>query len=282
MVTVEQTGLVKFYGKAWQLTQSNIFSAAMLVCVTNALVAPVRQTIVESGLLAGLGQGFGVSWGLWLSFALAVRLGFRAYETQASAADLAFAGVSVAIAALPVTGLASVAATLLGLWAAFSRRSGPELRASALILLAISVNLLWAKVMMLVLAGPIEALDAYAVSVIRQLPAHGNIVALASGQGRMVIMAGCTSVANASLALLLWLAVTRSARPVPKPGEWRLAAAVFLTVVAINTTRLCLMASSSEQIVFWHETTGEAIATILVTASALAWALWGVRREIFA
>jgi hypothetical protein len=115
----------------------------------------------------------------------------------------------------------------------------------------------------------------------RGVAVHGNVVDFVHGGERVAILSGCTSVANASLALLLWLAITRSVRPKPVSSEFIYAAAVFVTVVAINLARLSLVAGSRADWAYWHGPVGDGLVDALITASALAWAVVGVRREIF-
>jgi hypothetical protein len=263
------------------VTRGRLLAAASLILMANGLAELVKAAVVGQGFWGAAPLGFGVSWAVWLSLALQVRLALKAEPVPARRVDWIVAVVAVAVAAWPVSGLASAGATLLGGWLLLDPASGDRLKASAAILVALAINLMWSKVLLMLFARPIENLDAGMVGLIRGVPVHGNVVDFVHGGERVAILSGCTSVANASLALLLWLAVTRSARPKPVIGELGYAAAVFVTVVVINLARLALVAGSRADWAFWHGPVGDSLVDALITASALAWALVGARRELF-
>ncbi len=265
----------------WLPGREQLFTGVMLVCVANAVAVMVKESVAAGDILNAAMAGFGVSWAFWVALVLAARLGLKAEAAPASRADLGVAAVGLLLAAWPVVGLASLAATLMSVWILWDRRSDPKLRAMALILIAMAVNLLWARLMMLVFARPIEAFDAFWVGLIGGVPVHGNVVGMEGGGDHVAIMAACTSVANGSLALLLWLAVTRSFRPVPARSELVIGAALFLTVMVINIGRLWLEIQNRAQLHFWHGPSGASVIVALITAAALGWAFFGVRREAF-
>jgi exosortase/archaeosortase family protein len=90
----------------------------------------------------------------------------------------------------------------------------------------------------------------------------------------------CTSYANASLALLLWLVVTRSMRPRPVRSEWLYLALVFVSVLALNSIRLALIVRSRAMYVLYHGPFGETLFNALMIAATLAVTAYGLRREL--
>jgi hypothetical protein len=267
---------------AWALTRGRLLAAVVLITQANALAELIKASLAAQGFVGSAVEGFGVSWAVWLSLFLGVRLALKAPPEPARRIDWAVALAAVFIAAWPVTGLASAGATLAATWFIADSRSSPTLRGAALVLLALAINLMWSKFLLMVFARPIEGVDAFWVHLIRGVQVHGNVMDFVGGQDRVAILSGCTSVANASLALLLWLAITRTFRPQPLLSELWLAGGLFLTVVVINTARLCLVVESRAALAYWHGPVGDAIVTALITAAALAWAFVGVRREILA
>ena len=252
----------------------------MLIVMANALAELVKATVTTDGLLGALPVGLGVSWAVWLSLGLGVRLALTAEPAPARALDWTVAAIGIAFAAAPITGLASAGATLIGAWFLIDRRADDRLKAAAAVLVALAINLMWSKLLLMLFARPIENLDAGVVGLVRGVAVHGNVIDFVHGDERVAVLSGCTSVANASLALLLWLAVTRSVRPKPVASEFGYAVCVFVTIVVINLARLSLVADSRAAWAYWHGPVGDSLVDALITASALAWAFFGVRREI--
>jgi hypothetical protein len=139
---------------------------------------------------------------------------------------------------------------------------------------------LWAHFIPILFSGPLERLDLHAVTLLTGGAAKGNYMDYRHGPGGIIVAWGCTSFANASFALLLWMALTRTLRPMPKSGEWRNLAAVFMTIFAINTVRLALMGQSVETYQRLHGATGNFWLSMLLFGATLAWCLFGLRHEL--
>jgi exosortase/archaeosortase family protein len=145
---------------------------------------------------------------------------------------------------------------------------------------AISVQLLWSRVLMLLFTRPIASLDAWLVGLILRQPVHGTTVTFVDGSHVMSILAACTSVENASVALVLFVAVARSFRPTPARSELLALAGVFLSVVAVNLARLALMGQNMAMFRLMHDGVGADVTNAVITTIGLAWAVGNVRREI--
>lgn len=263
------------------VTQAQIFSALSVLAIANATVNRAKDTIASSGWGTAILDGLGHSWAMWIASALGIALSLRAEPTRATRSDLAVGAGCLLLIALPVKELGAVAATAIAIW--FLIRPGVPVRmaGASVIMIAVAVNLLWTPAAMLVLARPLAFVDAHLVGLMAATPAHGNMVGFVHGDGGMVIVAGCTSVANASLALLMWIAIARSVRPQSRPGDILIGAAIFLTVVAINVGRLALMAQDKQTFELVHGPVGAAICNLLITAAGLAWTAFDVRHELF-
>ncbi|HEX3918814.1 MAG TPA: hypothetical protein VHW60_15865 [Caulobacteraceae bacterium] len=254
-----------------------------MLAIANATIGEAVQEAAADGWLNAAIDGFGCSWAFWLATGLAVRLALRAAPAPASGWDLAVGAASLAVVALPADHIAScIAAPLAGAW--FAWRAGPDdprLRAGALLLAALAADLVWVNAAMVVAGAPIEALDARASAWFTGAVVHGNAIAFLHGGGGFYVARGCTSINNIALALLLWFAVTRSARPRMRRGDLAVAAALALSVAALNTGRLALMSLNAQTFHLAHGATGSPIFDAAVTTVSLAWALWDVRKELF-
>jgi hypothetical protein len=261
-------------------TQGQIYAICILTLIANAVAKAVVAAFAP-GLATALAQGLGFSWAFWLACALCLRLALIAEPRPASRADWWVAGACVVAAATPVGPLSSVAATALGFWLVFRRSPEAHLRAAGMVLLAIAVNLLWGRLLMMVFAADIESLDAGLVGLIVHTPVHDNMVRLLDGH-RMIIVEGCTSVQNASIGLMMFVAIVRTFRVAPRRSELLYLGAVFVLVVAVNDIRLSLMARSMGMFELVHGPQSWAVINLIFTLAGLIGAALCVRREILA
>lgn len=262
--------------------RAQIFAIAILALIANAIAARASDYVALQGVGAALTEGLGVSWAFWLSFALCVRLALTSEPAPASRADWLVGGACLAAAALPASPISAVAATALGFWLMASRDSGPRLKAAGMVLVAITVHLLWGKLLLLFFVAPIAAADAHIVSLITHTAVSGNTVKFLQAGHRLAILQACTSVQNASIAMMMMIAIIRTFRPVPRVSELAYLAAAFLAVVAINDVRLSLMARSLGMFELIHGPTGWTVINLIITCVGVAGAALAVRREIFA
>jgi hypothetical protein len=263
------------------LNRPQLYAAAIALVAFNAVAAKVLQAFVESPPAGVLIGGLGANWTFWLALAACLRLAWTEAASPIRPADRWLCGAVAVCALVPIPQLSSLAATCLSIAILIDRQQGVRLKAAAIVLLAITVQVLWSRILMLFFLGPVTSFDAHAVSFLIQRPVHGADVDFADGsRNRLSILAGCTSVQNASAALALFTAVVRSVRPAPRLGEAAIFAGVFATVVAINLVRLVLMTQSLAMYHLVHDGPGWNTTEAIITAAALAWALWTVRREI--
>ncbi|MFL5295927.1 MAG: hypothetical protein ACJ798_06045 [Phenylobacterium sp.] len=257
-----------------------LYAAAILLLLLNAAAAKAIQAIAEHGPLAALADGLGHSWAFWVAAFAAVRLALLEPAARVRPRDLWICGAGALAALAPVSQLAGLACSALAAAILFDRSQGPRMRAAAWVLAAISVQLVWSRLVMLFFVQPIAAADAHMLSWIIQRPVTGNLVAFAQDHHRLSIWAGCTSVQNASTALMLYVAVVRSFRPQPRRSELYALAGVFISVVAINLVRLSLMAQTIEMYHLVHGDLGQGVVNAVITLTGLAWAAASVRHEI--
>jgi hypothetical protein len=262
------------------LSRGRLFAALALALVVGVCTPTAREQQQASGARALL-DGAGQSWVVWLGLAAAVRLALLASRAPATRSDLAVAGACLLLVLAPPHYLVAVAASGLALWFAATARGEPRLRSAAIVLGAVMVSIFWAPHALVALATPLEHVDAWMVGQIARTTVYGNVVQMHDGNTYLVA-SRCTSVHNASLAILLYVALTRSLRPQGGGSYWLMAAGVFVSAVLINVGRLALMAQSLSLFHYLHAGDGATIVGLAATATGLAWATFAVRREIFA
>ena len=145
-----------------------------------------------------------------------------------------------------------------------------------MVLLAITVNLLWGRLLMVFFVAQIAALDAHVVALVVHTSVQGNRVLMLDGHHMSIIQA-CTSVENASVALMMFVAIVRTFRPTPRPSEWLYLAGIFAFVVALNDARLSLMARSMEMFQLVHGPVSWVALDLIFTAAGLVGAALSVR-----
>ena len=258
-----------------------LFAFTIGVLVANAAATKVIDAFAQLGPANALAGGLGLSWAFWLSLALCIRLALIEEDQPAGAKDLWVCGAGLAAALLPISPVSSLACTALALFLLLDRTVGVYLKAAAMVALAISVQLLWSRLLMLFFVGPVADLDAHLVGLITRTPVHGNMVGFADGSHRMSILEACTSVQNASVALMLFVAIVRTFRPKPRTSELYFILGLFISVVVVNLIRLTLMAQNIEMFHLVHGDIGWPVINAIITVVGLSWAVLSVRREVF-
>jgi exosortase/archaeosortase family protein len=274
----ERSGLAS---RAAAVTRPHIYAITMTVLLANSVASKVMQTLSDMGPGVAVANGLGLSWAFWLAFAACIRLAAIEQPTPARPRDLWVCAACLIAAIVPLSPLSALACTALAVVILADRTQEEVLKASAMVLLAISAQLLWSRLLMLFFLKPIASFDAHLVSAIIHRAVVGNAVEFADGSHRMSILGACTSVQNASIALMLYVAIVRSFRHRPIRSELYALSGVFLSVIVINIIRLALMAQNLEMFHLVHGDVGGAIINAIITLNGLAWAVVSVRREIF-
>jgi hypothetical protein len=79
---------------------------------------------------------------------------------------------------------------------------------------------------------------------------------------------------------MMFVAIVRTFRPSPRLSEMFYLGGVFAFVIAVNETRLSLMARSMDMFELVHGPTSWAVLNLIFTLAALTGAALCVRREI--
>jgi exosortase/archaeosortase family protein len=133
-----------------------------------------------------------------------------------------------------------------------------------------------------IFAKPILDIDAALVALFLGTDRTGNMVGFLDGSGYMIVLPACSSLANMSLALLCWVAITQwvGHRWSAKDVTW--AGLACASVIAVNVTRISLMGLSHRHYEAIHSTWGDMITNSIMLALMVGVTVLGARREIFA
>jgi exosortase/archaeosortase family protein len=196
--------------------------------------------------------------------------------------DLAVGVIFVILVSLPIFPLSWVAVTLLSLYILIFANINPERVRGALILLAMTAPMLWSRLLFQIFAKPILDIDAALVALLLGTDRTGNMVGFLDGSGYMIVLPACSSLANMSLALLCWVAITQwvGHRWIGKDVIW--AGLACASVIAVNVTRISLMGLNHRYYEAIHSSWGDMITNSIMLALMVGVTVLGARREIFA
>ena len=270
------------------------------------LVAALRHSIPRNEFFAGLyvlglanglvARGFSTAhydnWaGVLLSLDVNVIVLFACFAglsaifsddgEQIRPTDLAVAAVFLVFTVLPIFALSWVAVTGLSLYILLFANGSAARKRGALILLALTVPMLWSRLLFQLFAKII--LDIYAWLVASLMGTHrvGNMVSFADASGYMIVLPACSSLTNMSLAFLCWVSITQWAEHRWSAWDILWSLLVCMSVIAVNVTRISLMGLSHRHYDMIHGDLGDMVANFIMLTLMIGFSVLGVRRELF-
>jgi hypothetical protein len=196
-------------------------------------------------------------------------------------ADLAVAAVFLILVSLPIFALSWVAVAGLSLYILLFANGQSERTHGALILLALTVPMLWSRLLFQFFAKPILDIDATLIASILGTDRVGNMVGFADSSGYMVVLPACSSLANMSLAFLCWVSITQWARHRWSAVDLLWASLACASIIAVNVTRICLMGLSHAHYAAIHSETGDLVSNLVMLILMVGFSVLGARRELF-
>jgi len=196
-------------------------------------------------------------------------------------ADLAVGIIFLSLVILPIFVLSWLAITGLSLYILLSAVGSAERRRGAIVMLALTVPMLWSRLLFQFFAKPILDIDATLVAWLLGTDRIGNMVHFADGSGYMVVLAPCSSLANMSLAFLCWVSVTQWAKHRWSPMDLVWTAFACASVIAVNVTRISMMGLSRGYYEAIHSQWGDLVAGSVMLVLMVGFSVVGCRRELF-
>jgi exosortase/archaeosortase family protein len=209
-----------------------------------------------------------------------ISLFFHDRKGAITTADLLVAGVFLIGIALPVAEMNWAAITALSFYILLFANDGGARRRGALILLALTVPMLWSRLLFAFFAKFFLLIDATFVAWLLGTAQDGNIVRFADGSGNMVILPACSSLANLSLAFLCWVAVSQWVDHRPSRQDYVWCFLACASVVAINVARISLMGLSHWHYLTFHYGWGATAANAVTLLFTVGFTVLGCRREL--
>jgi hypothetical protein len=147
----------------------------------------------------------------------------------------------------------------------------PVVRGAALLLCAMAGNQLVAPVLLLLFGAELNGLDAFLVEQTYASGIWRDGTVLFRDNGHAVeVFSQCSSFNNISLGLLFWAAATAGGSRSFKKADVLVGLLVVIALLAVNVTRLHLLALDHDRYAYWHYEYGNRIYSYVFGATMIA------------
>ncbi len=277
-LTAPRRGLVSALQHS--LPRNELFAGLYILACANGLLGRSILTLNLEGWMGAV-VGFDINVIVLFACFAGVYLIATSNRDEIRTLDLVVALGFLGLVILPIYALSWVAVTGLSLYILLFANDGAERKRGALILLALSIPMLWSRLVFQFFARPLLELDATMAAWLLGTERTGNLVRFADNSGYMLITPACASFANMTYAFLCWVVVSQWVN-----YRWRSIDLlwVFLacaSVVAVNVTRIALTGQSQESYQLIHNQNGEMILGTIFLCLIIGFSLIGARREVF-
>jgi hypothetical protein len=262
-----------------ELPLGEYFAGLFVLACASGLTPHIIES-VRIGWEYALINTFGISAIIWIACIAGVSLVLRDRTTRIGLLDLVLGAGVVFLVILPAGPLSWIAVTGLSLYLLVSADMDTS-RRGALILLATTVPMLWGRVLFHSFSNLILGVDASLVGWLLGTHRTGNLVEFADGSAHLVILSGCSSLANVSLAVLCWVTLSQLVchREAIYDFFWCFLACAL--VVAANVTRITIFGLSQWHYATFHSPWADAVANVIILGLIVGVSALGVRRELF-
>lgn len=269
-------------GRANPIDRRGFFLGLAFLAAANGLCGAVVAAINRSGWWDALFNTFDVSAIVWFSCAAGVALlAADAPPQRLTKLEIGVGLGCLLLIFLPIGPTSWLALTVLCGFLLLRPGLSAAQRRGALILLATTLTMLWSRLFFQAFASSILTADAALVGWLVGTPRIGNMIQFVNGPGYLVIFPACSSLANMSLAVLCWVALAQLVDHRWSRVDLAWCALACVVVIAINVTRMSLMAISLDTYEAIHGNAGELISNFLFLGAVVGVCLIGFRHELF-
>jgi hypothetical protein len=280
LMTLPRRGLFTALRNA--LSRDEFFAGLYILgCVNGLLGRAIQSLSFDSwaGAISGIDMNVVV---LFACFAgISAMLSESRDKDEIQSTDVAVAVVFLMFVSGPIFPLSWVGVTGLSLYILLFANGRSDRTRGAIILLALTVPMLWSRLVFQLFAKFILDIDATLVASLLGSDRVGNMVGFADRSGYMIVLPACSSLANMSLAFLCWVSITQWAKHPWSPMDivWSLLAC--LSVITVNVTRISLMGVSHSHYAAIHSDLGDLVVNSIMLVLMVGFSVLGARREIF-
>jgi exosortase/archaeosortase family protein len=256
-----------------------LYLGVTIVGFANGISEKAATEIQNNGIAAALFNTLGVSIVIWAAGAIAVLLLLRADQRAAGRMDFAVAVIACATFLVPAPFMSWLGIALAGIYLYATSAKSSSLRRAGTVLLALTVPMLWARILFAAAGTRILEMDAKLVSWIVGTQSSGNTIPFADGSGVIFLEPACSSLTNVSLAMLCGVLFVSA-----QGLKWskRAILATLLACAAtvfINVFRIALIGVMPQYYSTIHGPTGAAIAGWVTILTIIFIFTRGIRRD---
>jgi exosortase/archaeosortase family protein len=152
----------------------------------------------------------------------------------------------------PVSLAGSLGLLLGGLWLMVTGKGLSRTRRIGAIFLALTGTLIWGKLLLELVPAVLLDFDAALAGLLAGVEVTGNMLQFRGASGGIIVMGGCSSLHNMSLAVLLWVTLGALLRQPPSRAQWISGGLAVLAMLAVNSIRLAAIATHPAQFELLH------------------------------
>jgi hypothetical protein len=284
-LTAHRRGLIAALQRS--LPRNELFAGLYILGCANGLLGRIIQSAQFDGWIGAI---LGVDTNIIVLFAafagISALLGKGPAQPgdkgdEIRAPDLAVAAIFLALVSLPIFPLSWLAITGLSLYILLFANGRSERSRGAVILLALTVPMLWSRLLFQFFAKPILNIDASLVAWLLGTERIGNMVRFADDSGYMVVLAPCSSLANMSMAFLTFVSITQWAKHRWSAWDILWSGLACASVIAVNVTRISLMGVSHRHYEAIHSQWGDLVTSTVMLGLMIGISVIATRRELF-
>jgi hypothetical protein len=260
-----------------------IYSFAFAISAINALVRPVLSSFGEHGWLGALLNSFDIGFVIPGAFLIGLKLFLKPRDdNDIESYDWLLIILALVILLIPSSTVAWLVMAALSAFA-MSRFTSPWARAGLSVILFTAIRDPLTTTLLKLFATPLLEIDAAMTAMLLNLfiekaQHQGNVVTSINGH-QLLILTGCTSYTNLSMALLGWFALSRNFTPTFSHHQALAGLFIATTVIGLNIVRLTIMALGPSPYYFFHDGTGGVIFEITLLVLTVGLTLNGVRND---
>lgn len=259
----------------------HLFMFVFTVGLINAMIRPILEHINEYGIRESLFGGFGISFIVWFALYCSFNLLHQSTSSQINKRDIVISLIALLLLCIPSALLSWVTLSIFaGYCSFFATALHTKLRNACLIMMAIALRVPLSDLCLKLSADAFLQFDAIATLTIvktinPEITRQGNILIGSSGH-ELLIMTGCSSFTNVSLALLLWFAIVRTQILVWNQNFNLYILPLCILIMSVNIFRLSMMTLSVDLYYFYHDGLGADITNTAILLIALLTALTAI------
>lgn len=187
-----------------RLSRGSAFAAAGVLAALNAQANQIIGGFSLELPLNSLATLGGISAIVWAAMAAAWKIGAEDDQALAGVRDWAVLAIVALLSFIPLPFAAQGGLLLCAAYLLVTAGASSAQRRSAFVLLALTGPLIWGRILLHAYEIPILSFDAHIVGAAIGTEVDGNVVGFAGSGSQFLVGAGCSSVHNMSLAILLW------------------------------------------------------------------------------